>query len=68
MNINKLSIIIFCLTLSIYDLRQVFGNEEYDKCVKEKIEEAGENMDYVYQAIIIQTCTAETKEQNNNDS
>ena len=31
-------------------------------------EEAGGEMDYVYQAIIIQTCKAETEEKNNNDS
>ena len=47
---------------------RLLTREVYDKCVKKMTEEAGGEMDYVYQAIIIQTCKAETEEKNNNDS
>ena len=68
MNLNKKSIFLICFLSAFNNFTIVNANEEYDNCVKKMTEEAGGEMDYVYQAIIIQTCKAETEEINNNDS
>lgn len=58
-------IIVFITSFFIYNIS--YANDEYDKCVKEKTKEAGERMDDVYQAIIIQMCKKETEDQNNSN-
>jgi len=58
-------IIVFITSLLIYNIS--YANEEYDKCVKEKTKEAGERMDDVYQAIIIQICKKETEDKDNSN-
>ena len=68
MNLHKVTIFVFCFFFWFNNVFIASANEDYDKCVKKMTEEAGGEMDYVYQAIIIQTCKAETEEKNNNDS
>ena len=40
-----------------------YASEEYDKCIEDKTKEAGGEMDYVYQGVIIQLCKQETEDQ-----
>jgi len=65
MNLYKFIIsffISFFITINIS-----YATEEFDKCVEEKIKEAGGDVDYVYQGVIIQLCRKETENKDNSN-
>ena len=67
-NLNQNIIVIFVCFFTIFFFNKSWANEEYDQCVEEMTKEAGEEMDYVYSAIIIQYCTNEFKNSDESDN
>tara|TARA_B100000686_G_scaffold143292_1_gene150837 strand:- start:34989 stop:35183 length:195 start_codon:yes stop_codon:yes gene_type:complete len=63
---NLYKFIISCIISIFVTFNISYAIEEYDKCIEEKTKEAGEDMDYVYKAVIIQLCKNETEDQNDN--
>lgn len=63
MNLYKFIIVSIMM---IFAFNISYASEEYDKCIEDKTKEAGGEMDYVYQGVIIQLCKQETEDQNNN--
>jgi len=64
MNIYKIYLFLVFLIFSFTSLNMAYSDEAFENCVNQKVEEAGESLDYVYKAVIIQTCKKEIEENN----
>ena len=61
----KIYLFLVFLIFSFTSLNMAYSDETLEECINQKIEEAGDSMDYVYKAVIVQTCKQEIEENNN---
>jgi len=60
----KIYLFLVFLIFNFASLNLVYSDYTFEECVNQKIKEAGDSMDYIYKAVIVQTCKQEIEENN----